>query len=284
MVAGAPEVDVLLPTHSRPQTIGCSIRSVLGQTHRALRLHVVGDGCDAATEEVVRSYSDPRITYHPFAKGHGFGYAHRNTVLRATSAPFVAYISDDDLWSPDHLEHALAVLHEGEAALVAVRPAAVRPPDLVDPHFFPFDWRGPGSSFLRHWFLGAASLVHLRSVFGRVGYWDADLSRFGDREFYSRVRASALPTGYLERTTVLRFYALHWNALYASLPEPPQRRYLELLQDPAWCAALRAETREGRPDMRVRARQCGDFLRFGLRSGPRFLRFAWQRTRPAAAP
>ncbi len=278
MEEGGPAVDVILPTHARPQTLACAIRSVLDQTHARLSLHVVGDGCGSATEEVVRGAADPRVAFHRFAKGRGFGYAHRNTVLRATGAPFVAYISDDDLWFPDHLECALRALQERPMDLVAVRPATVRPPGIVDPHFFPFDWRLPGAVLLRHWFLGAASLVHRRSVFARVGYWNAELSRFGDREFYSRVRAS-MATGYLERSTVLRFYAQHWSALYPSLPAVPQQAYLDRLRDPAALEVLRQAVQTGRRGVRVRARQCADFVGFFRSSGPRLLRFAWQRAR-----
>jgi glycosyltransferase involved in cell wall biosynthesis len=276
-----PLVDVLLPTHDRPRTVACAMRSVLGQSHRRLRLHVVGDGCSPATEQAVRSVEDPRVHFHPLPKARGYGYANRNAVLRATDAPFVAYVSDDDLWFPDHLARALAALEAdgGRLALVAARPCAVRPPDLVDPWFFAFDWGGAGSA-LRHWFVGQASLVHRRSVLEAAGYWNEGLVRFGDREFYQRVRASALPTRFLEHTTVARFYALHWDRLYSRLEEPPQVRYAERLADPSWRARLDPAGR--RPGLRVRARQCGDFLRFGFRSGPRFLRFAWERLRTSA--
>jgi glycosyltransferase involved in cell wall biosynthesis len=274
----ADRVDVILPTHRRPHTIEYAIRSVLAQTHAALRLHVVGDGCDERTEAVARGTGDARVSFHPFPKGRGFGYENRNVVLRAAGAPFVAYVNDDDLWLPDHLERALRELTTTGAALVALRSCHVQDPDRLDPHFFAFDWQGPfARRFLRHWFMGAVNCVHRREVFAAAGWWNGRLTRFGDREFYNRVRTSGLAARYVDHVTVLRFYAQHWDGRYGALAEAPQRRYLPLLADPAWRERLREAARRGPRPWSVRREQWADFLRFGLRSGPKFARFWFQK-------
>lgn len=286
-------VDVILPTWNRPHAIAHSILSVLAQTMPDLRLHVVGDGCDAATEEIARGTGDSRVSFRRFPKATGFGYVHRNVVLRGTDAPFIAYATDDDLWFPDHLERGLAHLEGDGLALVAFRSAHVLPPDLLDPHFFAYDWRlGAPTDLLRHWFMGSVGCVHRRSVFDSVGYWDDRLFRFGDRDFYNRVRVSPEPSRYVDTTTVLRFYAQHWDHLYAGADVAargvPQARYRALLADPAWRDALRGAQVPGRRPAAVRLRQWRDFLRFGVRSGPRWLRYWYQRRgrkgRPGSDP
>jgi len=275
--AGA--VDVVLPTYRRPHTIGSAIRSVLGQTLRDFTLHVVGDGCSAETEAVVRSFDDPRVHLRAFPKATGFGYVHRNVVLRESGAPYVAYMTDDDLWFPDHLERALEILGRGDVGLVAFRSIQVRHPDVLDPYFFAFDWElGPASRWLRNWFMGSVNCVHRREVFETVGYWNDRLFRFGDREFYNRVRTSAVPTRYVDRVTVLRFYAQHWDGRYAGTREPPQAAYVERVQDPAWRARVH-EALGARRDFAVRRRQSADFFAFAVRSGPKFARFWYQKRR-----
>lgn len=270
-------VDVILPTHARPHTIPCAIAAVLQQSHTDLILHVVGDGCDDASEAAVRAVDDPRLRFYRFAKAKGFGYANRNRVLANTDAPFVAYASDDDLWLMDHLERSLAALERSALDLVGAREAHVMPPDRLDPHFFAFDWRVRGiADWLRHWFTGAVTLVHRRSVFDAVGYWDETLMRFGDREFAHRVRRSPLPSAYRDEVTLLRFYAQYWDPHYARLPEPPQRQYLALVRDPAWCEALRAAAARGPRPMGVRMRQWQDLSRFALRRGVKFARFWYE--------
>jgi glycosyltransferase involved in cell wall biosynthesis len=284
VTAGEAAVDVILPTFRRPHTIGHAIRSVLNQSHRELTLHVVGDGCGEATEAIVRSFDDPRVRYRRFPKASGFGYVHRNVVLRASSAPYVAYMTDDDLWFPDHLEQAISVLRQGDVDLVAFRSIHVRFPDLLDPYFFAFDWTfGPPSRWLRNWFMGSVNCVHHRDVFQHVGYWNDQLFRFGDREFYNRVRRSAVPSRYVGRVTVLRFYAQHWDGRYGQLPESPQAAYLDRIQDPAFRDALRAAL-DGKRGWTVRRRQAADFFDFAVRSGPKFARFWYQKllsTNPA---
>lgn len=278
-----PRVDVVLATYNRPQTVAHSVEAVLAQTERRLLLHVVCDGCDGESERRVRAFADERVRFHRFPKARGFGYASRNTVLRTTVAPFVAYGTDDDLWLPDHLERGVAALDERRLDLVAFRSASVYPPDTLDPHFFAFDWRlGPVSTFLRNWFMGAVTSVHRRTLFATVGYWDERLRRFGDRDFYNRARRSGRPTAFVDEVTVLRFFAQHWQHLYPGLSEPPQARYLPRVGDPAWIAGLRAQASEANRRGDVRRRQWADFLRFAVRSGPRFLRYLWERRgRPA---
>jgi glycosyltransferase involved in cell wall biosynthesis len=272
-------VDVVLPTYRRPHTIGLAIASVLRQTHRSFTLHVVGDGCSAETEAVVRAFDDARVRFRRFPKAAGFGYVHRNVVLKECDAPYVAYMTDDDLWFPDHLERAIGVLSREGLGLVAFRSIQVRYPAVLDPYFFAFDWRlGPPSRWLRHWFMGSVNCVHRRDVFRQVGYWNDRLFRFGDREFYNRVRTSAVPSRYLERVTVLRFYAQHWDGRYAPTGPPPQREYLETIQDPAWREAVHAALGAQR-DWSVRRRQAADFFAFALRSGPKFARFWYEKLR-----
>jgi glycosyltransferase involved in cell wall biosynthesis len=275
--------DVILPTHDRPHTLPWAIRSVLHQTHGAFTLHVIGDGCGDDTEAVVRGFDDSRVRFHRFPKAHGFGYAHRNRVLAAADAPYVAYMTDDDLWFPDHLERGLRGLTQGRLDLVAFRSVLVRPPDTFDPYFFAFDWRiGWPGRWLRNWFMGAVSCVHRRAVFDSVGYWNEELSRFGDREFYNRLRISSRPSAYLDHPTVLRFYAQHWDAVYARAVEPPQQKFLSATQDEAWRRSVYAALRPGGRSPRVRAAQWRDFFAFGFHSGFRFLRFGIEQRRSRA--
>ena len=268
--------DVVLPTRGRAHTIGFAIESVLRQTEPDFLLHVVGDGCGDETECVVAGFDDPRIAYLGFPKGPGFGYGNRNTVLRSSTSPYVAYMTDDDLMLPNHLAVARRALEESGRALVALRCAQVRFPDELDPFFFPFDWKVPVlGDFLRNWFVGSANLAHRRDLFGRIGYWDAALERFGDREFYQRARLAG-EAAYSEDVTLLRFFGAEWDARYAALSEPPQKRWLERIGDPDFAAGLRSRI-AGRRDPRVRLAQTRDFLRFAARSGPKFARFVARR-------
>lgn len=274
-------VDVVLPTHRRPHTLGYAIRSVLAQSHQALRLHIVGDGCDAETEAVASSFRDPRVTFYRLPKASGFGYGNRNVVLRELTGRYVAYMNDDDLLLHDHLATAVGALQSG-IELVLLRSCAVTFPTDVDPHFFAFTWKGLLAPWwLRPWFFGSVNCVHERRLFDRVGYWNDSLSRFGDREFVNRSRRTA-SWHYVDQITILRFYALHWDGQYSRMAVPPQSIYFLKVGDRAWIESLRrAATLPC--SWRSRRRQIRDFVQFGVRSGPRFIRFCWEQLTSAGA-
>jgi glycosyltransferase involved in cell wall biosynthesis len=277
-------VDIILATYRRPHTIGYSIQSALAQTYSNFTLHVVGDGCDAETERIVRSFEDPRIRFYRFPKAMGFGYAHRNTVLAQSNGPFIAYLTDDDLWFPDHLATGLRHLAERTLDLVAFRSVHVQFPDVLDPYFFAYDWQAGRDSWLRNWFMGAVGCVHRRSLFDTIGYWNDQLFRFGDREFYNRARVSSARTAYVDRLTLLRFFAQHWDRRYAEAGEPPQKRYLPRVLDPEWRDGVHRSTQTAVRSMAVRRRQASDFLEFAVRSGPKFARFWYQKLSRPGAP
>lgn len=245
--------------------------SVLAQGHRELTLHVVADGVGPETLKILRRCDDPRLQVHEFPKGRGIAYAHRNVVLRAACAPYVAYMTDDDLWFPDHLERAVHELESGPHGLVAMRACHVKPPGRLDPYFFSFDWgRKRRSTLLRNWFMGSVECVHRREVFESVGYWNGDLYRFGDREFFNRVRTRGPGARYVDEVTVLRFYARHWDRRYGL--RPPQADFLERIADTAFREQVRSAATTGRRGLSVRLEQWKDLLGFGLGQAPRFLR------------
>lgn len=103
---------VLVPTHEHDGTLEMSVASALAQTERDLEVLIVGDGpingVRAAGERLATM--DPRVRFLPFPKGARHGEANRHEALKGATGHVVCYLSDDDLWFPDHLERMLALL------------------------------------------------------------------------------------------------------------------------------------------------------------------------------
>ncbi|WP_242903533.1 glycosyltransferase family 2 protein [Actinomadura terrae] len=116
-------IDVICPAYNRSGAIRETIDSVLAQTVGEWRLTVVSDGSTDDTDEVVRSYSDPRVRLVR-AEHHGAPGGPRNIGLAAAEAPYVAYLDSDDRWLPGHLEGLLRHLEAG-ARLVVMGSIAV---------------------------------------------------------------------------------------------------------------------------------------------------------------
>jgi glycosyltransferase involved in cell wall biosynthesis len=112
------QVSILMPTYEREDLIGDSIRSALDQTFTDFVL-IVGDNSESdRTEELVRSFDDPRIRYHRNRPGLGPMGNWVDLVERAET-PFIATLHDDDTWRADFLEKTVApMVDDPEIAMV----------------------------------------------------------------------------------------------------------------------------------------------------------------------
>ena len=106
MVSEAPVATVLIPAHAHGALLGLATQSTLSQTVEALEVFIVLDGADDATRTVATKTAsrDGRVRVFDFPKGERHGEAHRDVVLAEARGSVVCYLSDDDLWFPDHVE------------------------------------------------------------------------------------------------------------------------------------------------------------------------------------
>ena len=107
-MASTPLVSVVIPTYERATLVGRAMRSVLNQTMGDLELLVVDDGSRDNTEEVIRGWGDPRITYLKHEHNMGSSAA-RNTGIRQARGTYIGLLDSDDEWLPGKLEKQLGL-------------------------------------------------------------------------------------------------------------------------------------------------------------------------------
>lgn len=104
-----PRVSVVMATFERPALLVDAVQSVVGQSFGDWELLVVDDGSADGTAEVLAGLAarEPRLRSLrvPHSARHG---RVRNEAIRASQAPLVAFLDDDDLWHG----HALGRLVE----------------------------------------------------------------------------------------------------------------------------------------------------------------------------
>lgn len=128
---------VLVPTHDHGPTLTRSVGSALAQTVADLEVFVVGDGMPDEAREVAAGLarSDERVRVFDNPKGPRHGELHRHAALSEARGEVVCYLSDDDLWLPEHVESMLELLdgHDFANALpVRVEPDGTLAAWIVD--------------------------------------------------------------------------------------------------------------------------------------------------------
>lgn len=111
-------VTVLVATFHRPSALRCALFSILQQTLLPQEILVIGDACEDETEEVVASFADPRIRFHNLPKRCGDQSAPTNYGIARARGEYIAFLSQDDLWFPDHLEKMVSKIEQTQADFV----------------------------------------------------------------------------------------------------------------------------------------------------------------------
>jgi glycosyltransferase involved in cell wall biosynthesis len=120
-----PDVTVVIPTHNRWDLLSSSaLPSALGQEDVEIEVIVVDDGSTDTTPEALAGVSDPRLRVLRHDHARGVASA-RNAGIVAARAGWIAFLDDDDVWSPRKLRLQLDAASAAGACFVYGGAAAV---------------------------------------------------------------------------------------------------------------------------------------------------------------
>src|SRR6187200_1386086 len=103
----APEVSVVIPTRNRWELLSRnSLASALAQVGVELEVIVVDDASDDGSEERLEAVGDPRVRVI-FRERQGGQAVALNDGIEAARGEWIAFLDDDDLWSPRKLRAQL---------------------------------------------------------------------------------------------------------------------------------------------------------------------------------
>jgi glycosyltransferase involved in cell wall biosynthesis len=97
-----PVVSVIVPTFNRPQYLSKALASVLRQSYRNLQVIVVNDGGQDVSD-IINSFHDQRLKFINRKENRGKPYS-LNEALNRAEGKYVAYLDDDDIYYPNHIE------------------------------------------------------------------------------------------------------------------------------------------------------------------------------------
>lgn len=292
-VAEPLSVSVILPLHNGAKHVTDAVASVLGQTRAPLEVIVVDDGSTDGGADLLSgrgSESDAGPVIRVVTQGNAGQSAARNHGAQLATGELLAFIDQDDLWHPRHLE-------------VLVEPFATD--DRLGWAFSDFDEIDADGYVLTRSFLADAGVATRRrslgallagdlmvlpsasvlraSAFAEVGGFDPDLQGYEDDDLYIRFFRHGWSAAFVaESVTSFRTHGTSSSAgdrfqrsrvrflekLRATVPDDPRmnRFFVPDLVVPRlfattlteYCVALRVGDHDGARRLATTARQISE--------------------------
>lgn len=181
------DVSVIIPTYNRARCVLRAVDSALSQGLADLEVVVVDDGSSDETGEVLLPLRGA-ITYVAHDVNRGVASA-RNTGIRCSRAPFIAFLDSDDFWLAGKLTAQLAFFRDHPDALACqTQEIWVRNGRRVNPqrkHLKP-----SGDIFepsLKRCLVSPSAVMLRRSLLDEIGLFDEELPACEDYDLWLRV-------------------------------------------------------------------------------------------------
>jgi glycosyltransferase involved in cell wall biosynthesis len=185
----APEVTIVIPTRDRwPLLSSNALRAALGQEDVSLEVVVVDDGSADGTSVRLAELGEPRLRAIRHEQPRGVAAA-RNTGLAAARGSWVAFLDDDDLWSPRKLRVQLDAVRAAGADFVFAGSVLVAEDGSTAPGDRIPETDGLGDAILQGNLIpaGCSNIVIRTELARTLGGFDETLRYAGDWEFWIRL-------------------------------------------------------------------------------------------------
>jgi glycosyltransferase involved in cell wall biosynthesis len=186
-----PKVSVIVPTFNRPTVLKNAIQSIINQTFQDFEIIVVNDAGEDV-RSVVESFNDKRIQYISHSQNKKLAAA-RNTGIRSARGKYIAYLDDDDVFLPKHLETLVNFLENNSEYKVAYTDAFRSHQNKVNDSYVTFKKDIPYSQdfdsieILFGNYIPVICIVHHKQILNEVGLFDETLTTHEDWDLWIRI-------------------------------------------------------------------------------------------------
>ncbi|MBW2616610.1 MAG: glycosyltransferase family 2 protein [Deltaproteobacteria bacterium] len=182
-----PSVSIIIPTFNRAEKVARAISSVIEQTFADFEIIVVDDGSEDNTEQTVAQFGK-RLVYVAHPSNLGVSAA-RNTGIKKSRTPLIAFLDSDDRWLPEKLAVQVEFFNtHPEAVACQTEETWIRNGRRVNPkkkHLKP-----SGDIFeasLKLCLVSPSAVMLKRSLLEEVGLFDEDLPACEDYDLWLRI-------------------------------------------------------------------------------------------------
>jgi glycosyltransferase involved in cell wall biosynthesis len=218
-----PTVSIVVPTRNRRQLLKLTLTSALRQKGVEVEVIVVDDGSTDGTSEMVAALSDARVRLLNQKQPLGIG-ASRNRGIVEARGDWIAFLDDDDLWSPDKLSRQLDAARESQRGWVysgdvnvdsdlrVLSGAPPPPPELVMETLHRYN-SVPS---------GASNVVVRADVLAEAGQFDPGLRRIADWDMWIRLARIDPPACVPQPSVAYRFHPRNLVEETATMVREPE--------------------------------------------------------------
>ena len=186
-----PMVSIIIPTCNRPHFLKEALESVLSQTYKNYEIIVISDGGKDDSPMINTLDHGGKIIYLRQEESRGPS-ATRNTGLKAARGKYIAYLDDDDIYYPTHLETLIPFLERNNYRVAYTDSYQASQTWITDRYVitdkeikynFDFD----RERFLVSNYIHIISIVHRRELLDEVGLFDEKLETHEDWDLCIRL-------------------------------------------------------------------------------------------------
>jgi len=183
------KVSIIIPTYNRPELLKRALSSISEQTFKDYEVIVVNDGGCPVEDVVANSEIKDKIRYfyHPENSGQSFSL---NLGLENALGEYIAYLDDDDIYYPHHLETLYKFLIEKgkEVAYTKCIRTVLEPGASVvlSKKVLP-DQEHDRENLIYENFIPIICVMHRKSCLERSGMFDEELKVLKDWDFLVRL-------------------------------------------------------------------------------------------------
>lgn len=180
-----PLVSVIIPVHNGARYLRAALESVFAQTYRLFEVIVVDDGSTDDSGIIAQSFPDVRYIHQA---NQGVAAA-RNHGIEASRGEFLAFLDQDDLWTPEKLKLQINyLLSHPDVGYTLTQQQFFLDPGATLPAWFRKELL---TSVHTGWVLG--TLVVRRTAFEQVGNFATGYSAASDGDWFFRAKAAGIP-------------------------------------------------------------------------------------------
>ena len=233
LTSNPPLVSVIIATYNWSTVLHYAIRSILWQTEQDFEIVVVGDACTDDSESVVRSFGDARIRWLNLESNSGHQSAPNNAGLELARGEYCAYLGQDDIWHPSHLQSLVSAARSAQSDFAS---------SLVE-------WIGPEGSnvrIIRNYLprggydgvqaLTPSAVMHRRDVYRKIGGWRDyhTIWRTPEADFQVRAFEAGMKFVSTDELTVFKFNSILRKNCYRDRPSHEQAAYTSRIERGRW--------------------------------------------------